>query len=76
MARRFEVRVLRGGETRDIQIPVQPANALELEGFDPIEAIRRIITLSRRVDALTVQRFTGKADRLTARVTIRWSDAK
>lgn len=75
-ARRFEVRVLRGGETRDVQIPVQPANALELEGFDPIEAIQRIITLTRRVDALTVQRFTGKADRLTARVTIRWSDAK
>ncbi len=75
-SRRFELRVLRAGETRDVQIPVQPTNALDLEGFDPIDALRRIVTLTRRVDTLTVQRFTGQPDRLTARLTIRWSDTK
>jgi hypothetical protein len=71
-ARTFSLRVLREGELVDLAIPVPASNEVDLSEFDPVQAVARLITLTRRVDALTVWRYAGRPDRLDARILIRW----
>lgn len=74
-SRRFDVRVLRSGATLDVSIPVQPAEPVNLRDFDPVQAVRRLVALTRHIEAVTVRRDIGKPDRLEARIVIRWADA-
>lgn len=74
-ARRFDLRVVRSGEMLDLSIPVQPADPLHLREFEPVRALRRLVALTRRVEAVMLRRDIAKPDRLEARVVIRWTAA-
>ena len=73
-SRKFRMQVVREGKLTDVEIPVQPANLVDLSGFDPVRAMRQLIVLTQKVQTLTVTRAVSAPDRLEARVEIRWAE--
>lgn len=72
-ARMFEVQVLRNGRPMALKIPVLPVSDFDGGMFDPVQALRRLITLSRQAETVTVWRYATTPDRFDARIEIRWA---
>ncbi len=71
-SRVFEMDVLRDGKQIKLEIPVLPSAIGHLGDFDPVEALKGLITLTRRTETVTVWRFAQGSDRYDARIEIRW----
>lgn len=71
-ARTFQLDVLRNGAPMTFQIPVSPEPTSDARDFHPIQSLRQLITLSRRVKTATIAQFATQPDRFDVRITIRW----
>ena len=58
----------------DVDIPVQPADPVDLAGFEPVRAMRQLMVLTQKVRTVTLIRAMSTADRLDSRVDIRWAE--
>jgi hypothetical protein len=71
-ARTFQVDVLRNATPMTFQVPVSPAPSLDLQDFNPIQSLRRLIILSRRVETATISQFATQPERFDVQISIRW----
>lgn len=68
----FEVEILRGDQRLKVAIPVPPVEEVNLRGFDPLLALRRLVVLSSRVETITAWRYVTEPNRYDAQLYIRW----
>ncbi|MBN2562207.1 MAG: PDZ domain-containing protein [Phycisphaerae bacterium] len=71
-ARVLKLQVLRKGKSIVLSIPVSPRPRIDVGSFDPVLALRQLITLSRRARAVTVWRYDTGPGRYDARILVRW----
>lgn len=70
--RAFGLRIIREGKPMDVTIPVMPAEPVNLQGFDPVRALRQLVTLSGEAKMASVTRYAVGPDRFDARIDVRW----
>jgi len=70
--REFAMRIIRDGKKMDVVIPVIPAQPVSLQDFDPVRALRQLVTLSGEARTASVTRYAVGPDRFDARIDVRW----
>ncbi len=71
----FRMQVLRGDKTLSLDIPVEPAPAIDMSDFAPVRALRNLTILLNRVDSITLTRYSLKPTRFDVDVAIHWMES-
>ena len=69
----FSLKVLRGGKTFDLTLPVRPKPTLDLSGFDPPEVLRNLAALLGSVESIEIRRFAAPRQSVHVTATLTWN---